>query len=251
MITLNEPAVELAGQKNFRDLGGLPTRDGHFIRKNLLFRSGSLTHLTPEDIVKLENLNLSLIIDFRSDREVEKYPTPFISTVKSIVRIGIIDAARETAMDYLAKNDAEGMKTLLVRDYIRLVEDHEAEFTRFLDVVSKTEDLPLVFHCAAGKDRTGLAAVYLLTALGVDFEKIREDYFLTNHYGLAYANGLIHRMNEEGMNGELIRPLMEVRQEYLDAALEVMNRKNRGLEGYVRDVLKADARGLQDKYLES
>jgi protein-tyrosine phosphatase len=245
----SEETFILKGQHNFRDLGGLRTKDGRTVRNNLLFRSGAFDRITPADKRKLEKLGLSLIIDFRSDREVEKHPTPEFSTLKRIVRIPIVDAARDVAMEYLEKNDVEGLKTLLVRDYIRLVNNHQPEFREFFRIVAETEDLPLAFHCAAGKDRTGLAAFFLLTALGVSYEDASEDYFLTNHFGLAYADGVVKMMNENGMNGEIIRPLMEVREDYLAAALSTIHQFYGGMEPFIREVLGADVKKLRGKYL--
>lgn len=240
----------LKSQLNFRDLGGLPAADGRKVKPGLLFRSGELYSLSDEDIRYLESINLALVIDFRAQREILKRPDKKISSVRDHIHIDIHDTARDTAEQFLAQNDAAGLANVLVRDYRRLVNDHQKDFSRFLHILACTEELPAVFHCAAGKDRTGLAAVFLLAALGVDIETIRHDYIATNDYTIDYTRKIIEKVITNGQNGEILRPLFEVRNEYLNAALDEIDNNFGGLYTFVRETLKADVVKLQDKFLE-
>jgi len=112
-----------------------------------------------------------------------------------------------------------------------------------------TDNLPLVFHCAAGKDRTGLAAWFLLAALDVPEEVIREEYLATNVFSKSFADKIVKKTSENGFDGEIIRPLLEVRDEYINAALEVITVKFRGMKKFLEKVLQADISKLQEIFL--
>ncbi|MEI6898855.1 MAG: tyrosine-protein phosphatase [Bacteroidota bacterium] len=240
----------LQSQPNFRDLGGIITKSGKFIKPGLLFRSGDLHSVSDDDIARLEKAGLANIIDFRSDREREWRPDKPISTIKKTIHLTIPDAVRDMATELIQQGDEEGLKTLLISEYRRMVTDHIGEFSAFLDLLVTTDDLPLVFHCAAGKDRTGLATIFLLTALGVRNGVIIENYYATNAYNAKYAAKIIGKINEMGHNGELMRPMLEVRPEYLEAALDEIDEKYDGLEEYVTITLKADVERLRERFLE-
>ncbi len=239
----------LNNQLNFRDLGGIVTTDGWKVKQGLLFRSGDFFSLSPQDILTLEQMNLSTIIDLRAQREIDKRPDKVPSTIKELIHIDIHDAARDKAERFLENNDAEGLETVLIGDYIRMTDTCQAEFSRFLQILATTENLPLVYHCAAGKDRTGLATVFLLTALGVDIQNIWDDYMATNEYAASYTEKIIRKVTESGLNGSILRPLLEVRKEYLGSALTHIDEKYNGLKCFVEVVLKADTAMLKKKYL--
>jgi len=241
--------VLLQSQPNFRDLGGYPTTDGRKIKTGLLFRSGDLHSWTEEELQNLEKLNIGTIIDFRSDREREHRPDSVISSVKSIMNLVIPDITREQATEYLASGNARGLETLLIEVYITMVNDNQREYKEFFNILTQTHHLPILFHCAAGKDRTGLASLFLLTALGVDMKLILEDYYSTNIHNLEYSNKIIEKINEMGLKGELMRPMMEVREEYLDAALNEIDMKYGGLNTFLTETLKADIVTLKERFL--
>ncbi len=239
----------LVNQPNFRDLGAIPTADGRSVKPGLLYRSGDLSKLSEEDIINLEQMGIRMIIDFRSDREVIKYPTPRIPGIAETKRIVIVDSARDVAEKMLNEDDAEGLETILVKDYRRLVNDHQDDFREFFRVLATTDQLPLMYHCAAGKDRTGLATYLLLLALGVSESDARRDYLLSNVFLKPLAEKFIREVDDAGKNGEILRPLMEVREEYLDSALEEIELKYGGPGKYLYDLLEVDKEALQKKYL--
>lgn len=240
----------LGTQPNFRDLGGIQTADGRRVKHGLLFRSGDLFSVSDEDIRKLESLGLSMIIDLRAGREIEHRPDRKISTVREIVHIDIHDAARDKAEQFLAENDAEGLETVLIGDYRRMVNLHQTDFKKFLDILAITENLPLVYHCAAGKDRTGMTTLFLLHALGADPDVIWQDYLETNIRTADFVEKIIKKVNESGQNGSILRPLLEVRREYLQSALDEMDLHYGGLDHYVRNILEANVDRLRERYLE-
>jgi protein-tyrosine phosphatase len=240
----------LISQPNFRDLGGIITKDGKKIKHGLIFRSGDLHSISDEDITKLEETGLATIIDFRSERERGWSPDKMIKTVRQTLNITIPDAVRDLATEYMEQNNLAGLESLLISEYRRMVNHHRMKYAEFLGILATTVDLPLVFHCAAGKDRTGLAAIFFLTALGVDKTVILDDYYATNRYNEGYAEKMIGKIKEMGLNGDLMRPMLEVRPEYLHAAMDEIDSEFGGIENYVRYTLLADVDRLQSRYLE-
>jgi protein-tyrosine phosphatase len=239
----------LTAQPNFRDLGGIPATNGHSIRRGMLFRSGDLSTLTEEDIKKLETIGLTTIVDFRAPREIDKRPDKQIGTVKEFIQIPIHDTARDMAEKYFDSNNAEGLETVLVGDYRRLITDHVPGFRKFFGIVSLTDNLPLVFHCAAGKDRTGLASMMLLFSLGVGFSAIWKDYLDSNLYTTPMMQKIIKKLTEKGKNGAILRPLLEVREAYLNAALDQIEKSYGSMDYFLQKVLHADYDLLRRRYL--
>ncbi len=250
--TVNPSSVSplLEGQRNFRDLGGLPTDNGCVIRPGMIYRSGDLSAITDTDISVLENIGLTMVIDFRSEREKSKRPNREIRSVREIHNIAINDSARDIAMEYISRNDAAGLETVLQNDYRRIIRENQNEYRLFLNELAFSPHLPVVFHCVAGKDRTGLAAVFLLTALGVQFDSIFADYIASVNYNAALTTKLINKINAKGHNGEIIRPLLEVKKEYLDAALAEIRENHGDLYDFVVNTLKADVARLRERFLE-
>ena len=242
--------ILLQSQPNFRDLGGIVTKDGRKLKSGLIFRSGDLHSLSDEDIRLLEKIGLATIIDFRSERERTWRPDKLISTVKNIYHITIPDAVRDLATEYMEQNNVEGLESLLISEYRRMVNIQHKRFAEFMNILATTDDLPLVFHCAAGKDRTGLAAIFLLTALGVRNSVILDDYYATNRYNEKYAEKMIGKIKEMGLKGDLMRPMLEVRPEYLEAALDEIDNEFEGIDNYIKNVLKADVNSLKNRFLE-
>ena len=240
----------LEGQHNFRDLGGIPTKDGRIIKSGLLFRSGDLHSITDEDVRMLEEIGLEMIIDFRSPREYGHRPNRKIPGVKEIKHIPIYDAPREFAAHYIEENNEEGLKHLLTAEYSRIILTYSAEYSHFLYEVAHNPHIPLVYQCSAGKDRTGLASIFLLTALGVDLEDSLKDYFRTNLFARVHAHEIIGILNSNGHNGELMRPMLEVREEYIDAAFNTIYNRFGNLENFVFNELGAETKLLRERFLE-
>lgn len=173
VVPLSNPPsrhFELDGPVNFRDLGGYPVRDGRTVRWRTIFRSDGLHTLSTTDLALLvDQLGLSSVIDLRSGDEVEKVGRgPLGETELVLHHIPIFDETRRLA-DRLTGG-------LVIGDmYVQMIEAAAPRFVQALEIIART-DSPLVFHCAAGKDRTGLLGAILLDLLGVDDDDIAEDY---------------------------------------------------------------------------
>jgi hypothetical protein len=170
-----ERLIDLAGAFNFRDLGGYPTAGGRVTRWGQLFRSDTLHELTASDVEILRSLGLATIVDLRTSRELDRAGRgPMASEPVAFRHLSVIREAEGEAMAAPAEPGDE-----LSRRYLRYLDRGREPLVEALSLVADPDRLPLVFHCAAGKDRTGVLAALVLDILGVDPEIIVADYLVT------------------------------------------------------------------------
>ncbi|MFD0419052.1 tyrosine-protein phosphatase [Streptomyces sp. NPDC127108] len=224
---------ELAGVRNFRDVGGLPTLDGRRVRHGVLFRSGHLAHATDADAAFLGSLGLHTIFDFRNaaDQRLEG-PDVALPGVRN-VNLPLTDPAdgaefwkmvRDGDLDQLRSVLSDGKAAgRMSASYRTIIKERTAEHSRVLHALAE-DSVPALMHCAAGKDRAGLSIAVTLLAVGVERDAIKADYLESN---AAHRRYKVHRsstsadaMSPEVM--ELLSPLFDARAEYLDAAFETI-----------------------------
>lgn len=169
--------IDLEGPSNVRDLGGLPTEDGGRVRTGLLYRSDSLALLSARDVAHLSGgLGLRRVVDLRSAPEIGRHGQADLSEAGiEIVHAPIVDETRGE------DRDIEDPATLtLDRIYLGMLERFRARFGAAVAALADPGHQPALFHCAAGKDRTGLIGALILDACGVDRAVVVEDFLLTN-----------------------------------------------------------------------
>jgi protein-tyrosine phosphatase len=247
---LNHPnrVWPLTGATNFRDLGGYTGQDGRTVRWRRLFRSDHLGHLTADDQAMLEPLGVAWVFDFRG--EAERAPTP--SRMPGAVTLGLpIEPTVVQSMQSIGARGelltAETTVALMKGLNRALVKRHAHRFAELFDHLLRAQ-APLVFHCTAGKDRTGLAAALILLALGVSREVVMQDYLLTNSVYKRPA-GLLSSWPEAAT-----AMLWTVQASYLETALEVIDRDHGGVDAFLAGPmgLSPDGRAaLQARYLEA
>lgn len=172
------------GIENVRDLGGLKRADGARVREGLLFRTGRLTNATDGDIDRLRRLGISEIMDFRDASEVRRDPDREVPGAVNHHLPALPDLSKHFKPVDDPSYTAEEIHADFQRVYRYLAlstEAHEA-YTRFFEILLASEGRPVLWHCTQGKDRTGVAALLLLTALGVDEETIVREYMTTNEF---------------------------------------------------------------------
>ena len=235
---------ELAGVRNFRDVGGLPTADGRRVRQGVLYRSGHLAHATDEDAVFLASLGLHTIFDFRNeaDRRLEG-PDVDLPGVRN-VNLPLSDPAdgaefwkmvRDGELEQLRALLGEGRAAArMIASYRAIVTERTAEHARVLAALAE-DSVPALMHCAAGKDRAGLSIAVTLLALGVERDAIFADYLESNakhrRYKVKRSAGTDSAYSPEVM--ELLSPLFDARAEYLTAALETAEETWGGVDAYL------------------
>lgn len=247
--------------KNFRDLGGYRTLDGRTVRWGKLYRSDQLNKLTDADLVRLTALNLNRIIDFRAEHEKEMEPDRLPTNTKiPVVEIPILDSTtqiwHESGDQYLKESfkSIEPVK-FLIQTHVELTTRFTPQIKQFINEIIAANGRPVLFHCAAGKDRTGYAAALLLRILGASKEVALEDYLLSNNYYLpSYSwNLFILKVFKGKRYSEVLKGFLEAHPAYLSAAFENLDREFGSFENYVENGLQLTAQEidlLRDLYLE-
>ena len=244
---------------NFRDLGGYLTRDGRSVRWRQLYRSGHLADLTPRGLDLLTNLDLSTIIDFRSTYETQRHPDRVPDDVREI-HLPVMDKAnREMSQEIrerIRNNQMEGFTPdhLIINAYRQFPTEFTPAFKTFIHAVLDARDKPVLWHCTAGKDRTGYATAILFRLLGVDQKTIDRDYLLSNRYVKRLNKKMLTAIFVRGFKAyRMIKPLMGVQLDWLKAAFDTLDEEWGSFESYVSDGLginPSDVRQLQDDLLE-
>ena len=238
--------VPLEGGSNFRDLGGHRTVDGATVRRGAVFRSAHLGGLTDTDRAALGKLGVRTIVDLRGVNEAAETPHLIgglaCKVVGAHIEPGIGDKIRGAIADGSA-NPFLMMQYLTdhYRDYPRRC---TPGFRTLFATLSDGEHRPLVFHCTAGKDRTGFASALLLALLGVPWDDVMTDYLRTNELWMGHVG----RYPE--LDIDTRAAIIEARTPYLEAAFAVVRddfgspeafaEKALGLDAAARERMKAD-----------
>lgn len=168
---------------NFRDLGGVATKDGKLIKWGKIYRSANMDLISDKDIEKMKELNISTIIDLRRDSEVEEFYKN-IDKVKKNFSYYQISLANMN-FGYQEIQDIINKKVSVGRTYRDLIDNHDA-VRDILKLIVEAEDA-VIFHCQEGKDRTGVIAMILYGLLNVDQIDIIADYEISSAY-LGYIS---------------------------------------------------------------
>ncbi|MDB5968703.1 MAG: protein tyrosine/serine phosphatase [Hydrocarboniphaga sp.] len=247
--------LPLQGGRNFRDLGGYLTVDGRRVRWGRLYRSGSMAGLTQADCEYLSGLGIRLICDLRTSSEREAMPSPWRDA----------DGRRYWSRDYamsfgdlrgLLKSSpptAEQVRETMLSAYRQLPFEQAPAYRELLKRLAGGE-LPMVFNCTAGKDRTGIIAALILDVLGVPREVILDDYALTNELlaGHRFSSGGKPSLLSH-LSPDVIRAVMGSDPAYLRTAFAVIEERHGCIAHYLRDVLdigEQDLNSIRRELLE-
>ncbi|MGH9001118.1 MAG: tyrosine-protein phosphatase [Acidimicrobiia bacterium] len=216
--------LRLAGAFSFRDLGGLPAGGGRRTRSGLVFRSNCLQNLTAADLELLDDeVGLSTIVDLRSPDEIVRDGLP---DRPGGVRYANVPLMMESRLELLHQPGG-----LAVR-YRQYLDAGAAGLIRVLEMMSAGEALPLVFHCTAGKDRTGVVAAVLLACLTVERDVIVGDYCATQDRRDELLEFLRRRGGFDDLR--LSSPLLDAQPETMREFLDWLDAEHGGAEAWVR-----------------
>jgi protein-tyrosine phosphatase len=241
--------VPLRTAPNLRDLGGLPARGGT-VRTGAVYRSATLARLEGEDLATFGRLGISTVYDLRTVGERAASPDRLPGGVRSVGLDVLADSTTDVAAGVgqlgsdpvgLAETLGDGRGIALMRDSYRnivgLPSALAAYRTFYLDLIDPGRSGAALFHCTTGKDRTGWAAASLLLLLGVGEDDVRADDLETNNDLLPALQPLLAAAAEKGVDTQLLLPVLGVRREYLDAAIDEAHTRFVDVEGYARDGL--------------
>lgn len=239
--------LPLEGASNFRDLGGYPGHGGRPVRWRTLFRSDHLGALTPADFGALRRIGLARALDFRgaTERAAAPYELPGIAQYALEIEPTVVQRMQD--LSSLGQRLSAPVVGELMRELYRgLVNDQSHRYAELFAHLIET-DGPLVFHCTAGKDRTGLAAALVLFALGVPREIVMQDYLLTNEVYLRPP------LPADPELAEALAVLWRVEAGFLEGALQAIDRDHGGVERFLEARLGLDRAArdlLAQRYLE-
>ncbi len=238
--------IELEGVSNLRDLGGYDTADGRRVRRGLLFRSAALAKLTAADQAVVARLGLRTVCDFRGVDESRRAPTRLPGP--RIVALPIEPTVGAGLRDILHTQRATGeaLHAVLERAYDAYALASSAQYRALLDHIMDG-GTPLLFHCSAGKDRTGFAAAMLLTALGVPWEAVVADFEATNRLWRRDT------VPSEDLPAEIRESLLRAEPGLLASAFAAARERHGSVEAYLDEALGltgARRTHLQDMLLE-
>ena len=176
-------SVPLEGQSNFRDVGGYETLDGKIIKTGILYRSGELHALTDSDVERLDDLELQTVISFLIPKEIEARGADRVPKGTKEVSLAIEAGGGLVVEVSKARNTGDFSKVpadLNPKFHELLTEEARAQYAALIREIIASDGQPLAYHCSHGIHRTGTATAIILSAVGVPWETVREDYLLSN-----------------------------------------------------------------------
>lgn len=233
-----ERRLPVAGTFNFRDLGGYPTADGRTTVWGHVFRSDNFGQVQPETWRQLHEMGLREVFDLRHDAERSRDPSAIPSDVAiAVSTLGIGGEAAEApdVVELLASGGDGGFGLDFMLDlYQDLVENHGPVFATLLGHLADRSRLPAVFHCTAGKDRTGVAAALLLRVLGVEPDLVLDDYELSTRYRSNPRIEILRpRLEAAGVDIAAVRPFLSAPRPALAKALDTIDEQYGSVESFL------------------
>ena len=250
----DQEALRLQGADNFRSLKGMVARCGRKIGGHSLLRADQLHRLTAQDWQTLQGIGVKTLCDLRSAREREHYPSrPPKSAVQQLHLEVIGDVRADPQIAAMLANNpvAEGAREVMLAVYRQLPGMLAPRLPALFELVTR-DNASVLIHCAAGKDRTGVAVMLLLHALGVAPEQIMTDYLCSaRRFSQLDAqrqeeiSDTVARMVRQPVSEAAIDAVLDARPEYLNAAYAVINSEYGGLDRYLQRFSGLSATGFQ------
>ena len=255
----NEPSrhIDLEGASNFRDLGGYATSDGRKVLWRQVFRTGELGRLSDDDVATLDKLDINTVVIFLLPEEIEKHGPDRLPPGVNLIH-DPITGERSTELSLTAHQAiSSGNFDILPAEinleiHAVLMDEAKDQYARLLRTLADEANHPVAFHCSGGIHRTGTAAAILLSALGVPWETIREDYLLTNTVTQAETAETLLKLRAKAAQSRGVDPenvdmtnveaFYKVEAAYIDGALAAAEEEYGSMEGYIRKGL-----GLSDQ----
>jgi protein-tyrosine phosphatase len=249
--------LDLEGCPNFRDLGGYQTTQGRRVKWGYLYRSGQLSNLTETDLQQVAGLGLDLVCDFRREEEQERDPSLLPQPGPRVASLPISPGSNDTFLgqaDSFGEADRKAIFNFMVEINRDFALGQQQAYSDMFAHLLAVEEGRMLFHCAAGKDRTGFAAAVIFLALGVSRETIMQDYLLTADY--YHPHRELDRLREKyamDLPAEALLPILEVHPDYLQAGLTAIDEEFASVDVYLEDFLglgEAELGQLRERYLE-
>lgn len=241
--------LNFEGIPNLRDLGGYATDDGRTVKWGRLYRSATFAEASRDDLNNLSQLGLTAFIDLRSAAEKEAEPNRLPESPPfEVIEIPILDEGNKVLFEEVSERvesgDFEGFdpNETMRQANRQFASKFTPEFRRLLHTVEAADGAPVLWHCTAGKDRTGFAAAVLLRILGVPQETVMQDYMASLEPALASRRNqlLMVRLFKGEQAEDNVRVLLGVDPSWLQAAFDQIDATWGSFDNYVREGLQLD-----------
>jgi protein-tyrosine phosphatase len=232
--------IMLKGAANFRDLGGYTTTDGHQVKWGKIYRSADISKLIDDDVKVLQELNIKMVCDLRGEQEVATAPDKLpVGAERILLSAGSENVGGAASYMKYMKNpaSADSMMTAFYTRTDHLAKKYKPMFDQLLALET---DKALMFHCTAGKDRTGVGAALILYSLGVDEKTIFQDYELTNEFRKQSNEQYIKMLTAQGLPEASARSMMAAKPEYLRAAFDSINKTFGSMDAFLEKQIGLD-----------
>lgn len=231
---------------NFRDIGGIKTKDGTTVKWGMVYRSDNLSKLRKREFKKFNSLNIQTVYDLRTPGEIDGKEDNLPENAKYIHAPIVKDTAdvlKQIRGKTIKGEITEAQSLQFMTDLYRsIVTDNSEELRQMIQNVTQS-DAPVLYHCSAGKDRTGIVTALLLSILNVDRETIINEYLLSDYY----RREKLEKILKMAKAAKVVRPkidigaiqnFMDVDERYINEAFNVIDTKYGGIDNYIRNQLK-------------
>ncbi|WP_028401657.1 tyrosine-protein phosphatase [Ectobacillus panaciterrae] len=243
------------GLYNFRDIGGGETLNGRKMKTGILFRSDELSRLSQKDLEKIKLLNIKSICDLRTPREQRSKP----SRIKSehgiqLINISIHDKSQEfTHLEFfkflVGKSSTIDFKKIMKDLYYNMAFTSSIQINEVVTLLSEQKNLPALIHCTGGKDRTGFISAVIQLLVGVPYQTVLDDYLFSNELiapRMKKVEKFIRWMSLFQISPDRIKPMLEVRREYLDEIYNDIMEKYGTVEDYLCQACNVQQSSLEN-----
>jgi protein-tyrosine phosphatase len=244
--------VVLQGAANFRDLGGYTTADGHHVKWGEIYRSADISKLTDADLNVLKDKRITYDVDLRGRQESAQAPDRLNPNTDYILcPAGSDNMDWIKSISKLKGNQGDSIMVVYYSNTQYLAERYKPFFDKLLNL---PPDNSLLFHCTAGKDRTGIGAALLLYSLGVPYDTIISDYLASNYYRMDVNAKMINQMVKfMHVDNQVATDMASAKKEDLDATFNAITKQYGSIGIFLRTQIGLDDKKialLKKKFLE-
>lgn len=247
--------IEISSVLNFRDAGNMITTDGKKIRDGIIFRSAKPDNISKKDILLLHDLNIKTIVDLRAPQEGGKKRKKVDNFDTVSLPLDFEKVTRERLIPLLKRKDAgEMIPEMILNLYNEILDGSVNVFGEVIKILLDPLRTPILIHCHAGKDRTGIICALIQMALNAETESIVDNYLESNksivpHYRKALA---IRKILSFGFfPGDMISLAITVREKYILSVIDRVSTHYGGIEAYLEQSgqCNSDIKQLKEQYI--
>lgn len=253
MVRLNDSDIRFKTILNFRDAGGLPTLDGKTVKKGLIFRSAAPDNLNSREIRKLYTLDIRTIIDLRGPAEDGERTDRFDGIEKVSLPLDFEGETRKRMMPlFYQKNSFEKIAEISAELYIEILDASVPVFRQVVEILLTPGKCPVLIHCKAGKDRTGILIALIHMALGVRREAIIDNFMESNEKLIPFFRRrlLFRKILSFGFfPSDAVMYAVTVRQENIESVIDRINNHYGGIASFLNDPSGEKIKRLRAMYV--